>query len=106
MHASPAQKQVSLSDFEILHLVGEGSFGKVPHLSASSFPLHLPVAGRLIHSSHYLYVHSTQVFQVRKKDTGQVYAMKVLKKKKLVDEGGALLYSEVFFLLLFISIIY
>jgi hypothetical protein len=34
---------------------------------------------------------STQVFQVRKKDTGQVYAMKVLKKKKLVDEGGALL---------------
>ncbi|ELR14878.1 protein kinase domain containing protein [Acanthamoeba castellanii str. Neff] len=48
-------KQVSLSDFEILHLVGEGSFGKV--------------------------------FQVRKKDTGQVYAMKVLKKKKLVDEG-------------------
>jgi serine/threonine protein kinase len=31
-----------------------------------------------------------QVFQVRKKDTGQVYAMKVLKKKKLVDEGGTL----------------
>jgi serine/threonine protein kinase len=49
------QKKISKDDFEILHLIGEGSFGKV--------------------------------FQVRKKDTGQIYAMKVLKKKKLIEEG-------------------
>lgn len=24
------QKQITLNDFEILHLIGEGSFGKVP----------------------------------------------------------------------------
>eukprot|EP00475_Leptophrys_vorax_P031048 TRINITY_DN4690_c0_g1_i2.p1 TRINITY_DN4690_c0_g1~~TRINITY_DN4690_c0_g1_i2.p1 ORF type:complete len:455 (-),score=114.79 TRINITY_DN4690_c0_g1_i2:1390-2694(-) len=49
--AGPGPK-VTLEDFELLSVVGRGSFGKV--------------------------------FQVKKKDTGKIYAMKALKKKALV----------------------
>ena len=44
--------KVTVDDFELLNVVGRGSFGKV--------------------------------MQVKKKDTGKIYAMKVLKKKALV----------------------
>jgi len=46
-------KPLSASDFELLKVVGKGSFGKV--------------------------------MQVRKKDTGRIYAMKVLVKKDIVE---------------------
>jgi len=46
------QKKVSVEDFDLLILVGKGSFGKV--------------------------------MQVRKKDTGKIYAMKVLDKKHIL----------------------
>jgi serum/glucocorticoid-regulated kinase 2 len=45
-------KKISVNDFDLLAVVGKGSFGKV--------------------------------LQVRKKDTGKIYAMKVLKKQHLV----------------------
>jgi serine/threonine protein kinase len=45
--------KLSITDFELLTVVGRGSFGKV--------------------------------MQVRKKDTGKIYAMKVLKKKAIVQ---------------------
>lgn len=44
-----AADKVGLADFELLRVIGKGSFGKV--------------------------------FQVTKKDTGKVYALKVLQKK-------------------------
>eukprot|EP01133_Synstelium_polycarpum_P012976 gene12976-15251_t len=46
-------ERVGVHDFDLLNLVGKGSFGKV--------------------------------IQVRKKDTGEIYAMKVLSKKHIVD---------------------
>ncbi|EGC32113.1 hypothetical protein DICPUDRAFT_38849 [Dictyostelium purpureum] len=48
-------EKVGVSDFELLNLVGKGSFGKV--------------------------------IQVRKKDTGEIYAMKVLSKKHIVEHN-------------------
>jgi len=50
---SDAEKKVSLDDFELLHVIGKGSFGKV--------------------------------IQVKKKDTGKIYAMKVLNKNMIVQ---------------------
>lgn len=47
-------KKVSAEDFEILAVIGRGSFGKV--------------------------------VQVKKKDTGKIYAMKVLDKKSILDK--------------------
>lgn len=47
--------RVSVTDFELLNLVGKGSFGKV--------------------------------IQVRKKDSGEIFAMKVLSKKHIVDHN-------------------
>jgi len=53
--SSPPQK-VSLDDFEILHLVGRGGYGKV--------------------------------HQVRKKNSNQIYAMKVMRKEYLVETNN------------------
>ncbi|KAI8615398.1 kinase-like domain-containing protein [Chytriomyces sp. MP71] len=50
---SGASKSLSVDDFEILKVLGKGSFGKV--------------------------------VQVRKKDTGRIYAMKILKKSSIVE---------------------
>ncbi|KAG0001560.1 hypothetical protein BGZ79_004503 [Entomortierella chlamydospora] len=47
-------RHLSTSDFDILRVLGVGSFGKV--------------------------------FQVRKKDTGRIYAMKVLDKKQVIEQ--------------------
>jgi len=48
-------KKVSVEDFDLLNLVGKGSFGKV--------------------------------MQVKKKDTGKIYAMKVLDKKHILEHN-------------------
>jgi len=48
-------ERVGVEDFDLLNLVGKGSFGKV--------------------------------MQVRKKDTGKIYAMKVLDKKHILDHN-------------------
>ncbi len=49
------QQKISVDDFELLNLVGKGSFGKV--------------------------------LQVKKKDTGRIYAMKVLDKKHILEQS-------------------
>jgi len=49
------EDRVSIKDFDLLNVVGKGSFGKV--------------------------------MQVRKKDNGKIYAMKVLNKKTILDRG-------------------
>jgi len=48
-------KKIGVQDFDLLHVIGKGSFGKV--------------------------------LQVKKKDTGKIYAMKVLNKKNILDNG-------------------
>jgi len=48
-------KRVGLQDFDLLHVIGKGSFGKV--------------------------------LQVKKKDTGKIYAMKVLNKKNILENN-------------------
>jgi serine/threonine protein kinase len=53
-YQSTERKHFGPSDFEILKLIGKGTFG--------------------------------QVYQVRKKDTGRIYAMKVLQKKVIVQK--------------------
>lgn len=57
--ATPAKDtpkdKVSLEDFQLLHVIGKGSFGKV--------------------------------IQVKKKDTGKIYAMKVLNKKTIIERN-------------------
>eukprot|EP01118_Nematostelium_gracile_P019396 TRINITY_DN897_c0_g3_i1.p1 TRINITY_DN897_c0_g3~~TRINITY_DN897_c0_g3_i1.p1 ORF type:complete len:441 (-),score=138.81 TRINITY_DN897_c0_g3_i1:612-1934(-) len=54
--ATPGGKsKVGVQDFDILNLIGKGSFGKV--------------------------------LQVRKKDTGRIYAMKVLNKKNILENN-------------------
>jgi len=53
--ANGVTKKLSVSDFDLLHVIGKGSFGKV--------------------------------LQVRKKDNGKIYAMKVLNKKNILDNN-------------------
>jgi protein-serine/threonine kinase len=53
-YQKPQKNKFGPDDFEILKLIGKGTFG--------------------------------QVFQVRKKDTGRIYAMKVLQKKVIVQK--------------------
>ncbi|KAJ3201781.1 hypothetical protein HDU82_007874 [Entophlyctis luteolus] len=52
-HSESSAKPIGVDDFEILKVLGKGSFGKV--------------------------------VQVRKRDTGRVYAMKILKKSSIVQ---------------------
>jgi len=52
---NPGAKKINVSDFDLLHVIGKGSFGKV--------------------------------LQVRKKDNGKIYAMKVLNKKNILDNN-------------------
>lgn len=48
-------KKINIQDFDLLHVIGKGSFGKV--------------------------------LQVRKKDNGRIYAMKVLNKKNILENN-------------------
>jgi len=52
---SGTTKKMAVTDFDLLHVIGKGSFGKVLH--------------------------------VRKKDTGKIYAMKVLNKKNILENN-------------------
>jgi len=54
-NGSGQTKRIGVQDFDLLNVIGKGSFGKV--------------------------------LQVRKKDTGKIYAMKVLNKKNILDNG-------------------
>ena len=53
--AEEPQERVGVEDFDLLTVIGKGSFGKV--------------------------------LQVRKRDTGQIYAMKVLNKAQILERG-------------------
>ncbi|KAJ3341294.1 hypothetical protein HDU93_005264 [Gonapodya sp. JEL0774] len=51
----PTKKAIGIDDFELLKVIGKGSFGKV--------------------------------MQVRKKDTGRIYAMKIIRKQHIVERA-------------------
>lgn len=71
------------SQFELLKVLGQGSFGKVSAQWTWTDPM-LPPAHLWVFVSKSLL--SSQVFLVRKilgPDAGQLYAMKVLKKASL-----------------------
>ena len=68
-----ATAKLGPSDFEILAVIGQGAFGKVP--------CHHPKRSRPC--------HPLQVFQVKKKDSGQIYAMKVMKKESILENNHA-----------------
>jgi serine/threonine protein kinase len=76
---------MSVDDFDLLNLVGRGSFGKVRRSMrvctnvAKTSPTIRFRAYSLRRRSRAM-----QVMQVRKKDTGAIYAMKVLSKKHIV----------------------
>jgi len=53
--AASGKKKIGVQDFDLLNVIGKGSFGKV--------------------------------LQVRKKDNGRIYAMKVLNKKNILDNN-------------------
>lgn len=53
--AQPQEEKITIKDFDLLKVVGKGSFGKV--------------------------------MQVRKKDNGRIYAMKVLNKKTIIERN-------------------
>ena len=61
----PQSKKVGYTDFEILNVVGKGNFGKASPNRVSNL--------------------TAQVLQVKKKDTGQILAMKVLDKKTIIE---------------------
>lgn len=61
----PPQTKVNQSYFELLAMIGDGLMGKV-----FSWKI----------SPHY------QVFQVRMKQTEKIYAMKVIPKKRVVED--------------------
>jgi hypothetical protein len=67
LHAS--NRKVGLDDFDLMSVIGKGSFGKV--------------------------------FSVRKKDTGKVYAMKVLKKEEILRKKQVAHTQVCFILFLF-----
>ena len=54
---SPSRLQVCKDDFDLLAVIGKGSFGKV--------------------------------MQVRKKDSGEIYAMKILRKDQIIERNQA-----------------
>jgi serum/glucocorticoid-regulated kinase 2 len=68
LYSKTGETKVSKEDFELLTVIGRGSFGKVSRI-------HLSVA----------YSNSPfKVMQVRKKSDGKIYAMKVLTKQSII----------------------
>ena len=60
-------KKLTIADFELLKTIGQGSFGKV-----------LQVGSLIIVENE----------QVRMKENGKIYAMKVLDKSKVLEYGS------------------
>ena len=71
------QQRLTPDDFEILSLVGQGAFGK-----ARSLRTPRPAAA---HAS----LLSRQVFSVKKRSNGRVFAMKVMRKAHVVEKNQA-----------------
>ena len=95
LQVKSASIKLSMDDFNIVRTIGRGSFGKVRTAAVSVWrPRHGAheekdgaCAAPRHHSRQPLDETPLQVMVVEKKDTGQVYAMKVLSKQHLKDRG-------------------
>lgn len=65
-------QSLTVEDFELTTVIGKGSFGKV------SYRITPTLTNLLIRS---------KVLQVRKRDTGRIYALKTLRKQHIVERG-------------------
>lgn len=112
---APSNKKIGPADFHLLCVVGQGSFGKVElrmiictnrtfgfsigvlHISPKPAGLEGDMStGKenevtTSRNSCVTCVHTPfmKVFQVRKKDTGQIYAMKVMRKERILEKDHA-----------------
>ncbi len=70
---------MTIDAFDLLKVIGKGSFGKVRHSPQPSITSRFPplTPSRLC----------PQVMQVRKKDTGRIYALKTLRKAHIVSRS-------------------
>ena len=71
---------VTLGDFELLKVIGRGTYGKVMQVWQE-----LPASGQQLCSHGTIAERRARrpPHQVRRRDTGDVYAMKVLKKENI-----------------------
>jgi hypothetical protein len=69
-----------LDDFDLLKVIGKGSFGKVSWRRRF-------VSMVVVSNMHARARARAQVIQVAKKDTGKIYAMKVLNKKTIIERN-------------------
>lgn len=77
------KESVGLQDFEILHVLGEGNFGKVQTRFAVVTGFRLVI--RRVHAGE-CFQFLMQVMHVRKTDTRKEYAMKMLRSQALRKE--------------------
>ena len=80
VEAEEPQQRLTPDDFEILSLVGQGAFGK-----ASSLRTPAARGGRL--TRRRLSSSPLQVFSVKKRSNGRVFAMKVMRKAHVVRKN-------------------
>lgn len=80
---------MSIDDFDLLKVIGKGSFGKVHPLAASE--QQKMTSAELIPSLPFPCPSPSttplQVMQVRKKDTSRIYALKTIRKAHIVSRS-------------------
>lgn len=76
-------RSLTIDSFELLKVIGKGSFGKVRLINSNARARHGDLGLR--HASFAAATH--QVLQVRKIDTSRIYALKTIRKAHIVDRN-------------------
>lgn len=77
-----SESQISLDDFDILKVIGRGSYAKVLMVSLQQYTCTLPIVYTCVSLTHSL----ISSYKVELKQTKRIYAMKVIKKELVMDE--------------------